>query len=129
MKNRIFLILCLIIFIACKSDKKEGKTETVKEASEYKTLKGNYLYYTNTAILQTPTRVYGVILDENSKELNNKVAPFKVLDTDMVPVEIKGEVIAKDEGEEGWPFKVKIVEILNVIKPLPENKDIITLGK
>jgi hypothetical protein len=47
----------------------------------------------------------------------------------MVPVEIKGEVIAKDEGEEGWPFKVKIVEILNVIKPLPENKDIITLGK
>jgi hypothetical protein len=87
------------------------------------------LYYTNTAILQTPTRVYGVILDENSKELNNKVAPFKVLDTDMVPVEIKGEVIAKDEGEEGWPFKVKIVEILNVIKPLPENKDIITLGK
>jgi len=127
--KKVFLILCLITFIACKSDKKEGKTEALEKVTEYKTLKGSYLYYTNAAILQTPTRVYGVILDENSKELNNKVAPFKVLDTDMVPVEIKGEVIAKDEGEEGWPFKVKIVEILNVTKPLPQNKDIITLGK
>jgi len=127
--KKVFLILCLITFIACKSDKKEGKTEALEKVTEYKTLKGSYLYYTNAAILQTPTRVYGVILDENSKELNNKVAPFKVLDTDMVPVEIKGEVIAKDEGEEGWPFKVKIVEILNVTKPLPQNKDIITLGE
>ncbi len=127
--KKVFLILCLIAFIACKSDKKEGETEALEKVAEYKILKGSYLYYTNAAILQTPTRVYGVILDENSKELNNKVAPFKVLDTDMVPVEIKGEVIAKDEGEEGWPFKVKIVEILNVTKPLLQNKDIITLGK
>ena len=127
--KKVFLILCLIAFIACKSDKKEVETEALEKVSEYKILKGSYLYYTNAAILQTKSRVYGVILDENSKELNNKVAPFKVLDTDMVPVEIKGEVIAKDEGEEGWPFKVKIVEILNVTKPLPKNKDIITLGK
>ena len=128
MKN-VFLILCLIAFIACKSDKKEKVTEIVKEITEFKILKGEYLYYSDVAILQTPTEVFGVILDEKSKELNTKVASFKVQDTDMVPVEIKAELISKPANEEGWPFRVKIVEILNVTKQLSENKDIITLGK
>jgi hypothetical protein len=47
----------------------------------------------------------------------------------MVPVEVKGNIIPKAEGEEGWPFKIQIKEILKVSKPIPENKDIITLGK
>lgn len=127
--RKLVLILCLTVFIACKTDKKEVAVETVEEAIAYQVLKGSYLYYADAAILQTPTEVYGVVLDENLVALNKKVNPYKVLDTDMVPVEIKGEIISKSEGEEGWPFKVKIVEILKVTKPSPEKNDVITLGK
>jgi len=127
--KKLVLILCLTAFIACKTDKKEVVTETIEKEVVHQVLKGNYLYYTDAAILQTTTEVYGVVLDENSIALDKKVKPYKVLDTDMVPVEIKGEVIPKPEGEEGWPLKVKIVEILNVTKPSPEKKDVITLGK
>ena len=127
--KKLVLILCLTAFIACKTDKKEVSSETVEEVVAYQILKGSYLYYADAAILQTPTEVYGVVLDGNSVALDKKVKPYKVLDTDMVPVEIKGEIIPKSEGEEGWPLKVKIVEILKVTKPAPEKNDVITLGK
>ena len=127
--KKLVLILCLTALVACKTDKKEVSTETVEEVVAYEVLKGSYLYYADAAILQTPTEVYGVVLNENSVALDKKVKPYKVLDTDMVPVEIKGEIIPKSEGEEGWPLKVKIVEILKVTKPAPEKNDVITLGK
>jgi hypothetical protein len=128
MKNFV-LIICLALFISCKTDKKEKETEVVKTSESLQVLKGAYLYYTDVAILQTPTEVYGVVLDDKAMALNKKVSSFKKLDTDMVPVEVKGNVIPKAEGEEGWPFKIQIKEILKVSKPIPENKDIITLGK
>lgn len=115
--KKLILILCAIAVTACKSDK------------DIVVLKGMYLYYADAAILQTPTEVYGVILDENSMKLDKQVTPYKALATDMVPVEIKGEIIPKPEAEEGWPNTVRIVEILKVTKPNPEKKDVITLGK
>jgi hypothetical protein len=128
MKNFV-LIICLALFISCKTDKKEKEIEVIKTSESLQVLKGAYLYYTDVAILQTPTEVYGVVLDDKAMTLNKKVSSFKKLDTDMVPVEVKGNVIPKAEGEEGWPFKIQIKEILKVSKPIPENKDIITLGK
>ncbi len=128
MKNFV-LIICLALFISCKTDKKEKENEVIKTSESLQILKGAYLYYTDVAILQTPTEVYGVVLDDKAMALNKKVSSFKKLDTDMVPVEVKGNVIPKAEGEEGWPFKIEIKEILKVSKPIPENKDIITLGK
>lgn len=122
MKKVIFILLCLSAFIACKTEKKTVSEDTT-------VLKGLYLYYVDAAILQTPTEVYGVILDDNSSKLNAQVAPYKIEPTDMVPVEIKGEIIPKSKEEEGWPNKFRIVEILKVTKPSPEKKDIITLGK
>ncbi len=127
MKNFI-LIICLVLFISCKTDNKEAETEKEQVSESLQVIKGSYLYYTDVAILQTSNEVYGVVLDENAKTLNKKVAPFKTKDTDMVPVEIKGNIVSKTKGEEGWPFKIQIKEILKVSKPLPENKDIITLG-
>jgi hypothetical protein len=128
MKNFV-LIICLALFISCKTDKKEKENEVIKTSESLQILKGAYLYYTDVAILQTPTEVYGVVLDDKAMALNKKVSSFKKLDTDMVPVEVKGNVILKAVGEEGWPFKIQIKEILKVSKPIPENKDIITLGK
>ena len=120
--KKLILILCLIAFVGCKTENKNVSQETT-------VLKGLYLYYADAAILQTPTEVYGVILDDNSMKLDTQVKPYKVEATDMVPVEIKGEIIPKPKEEEGWPNTVRIVEILKVTKPNPQKKDIITLGK
>lgn len=120
--KKLILILCLSAFIACKTEKE-------KVSQEATVLKGLYLYYADAAILQTPTEIYGVILDDNLLKLNAQVTPYKVEPTDMVPVEIKGEIIPKPKEEEGWPNNVRIVEILKVTKPNSEKTDVITLGK
>jgi hypothetical protein len=122
MMEKISLILCFMVLAACKADKTDVSEETV-------VLKGLYLYYADAAILQTSSEIYGVILDANSMKLNKQVAPYKTLVTDMVPVEIKGEIIPKPKEEEGWSNTFRIVEILKVTQPNPEKKDVITLGK
>ncbi len=127
--KKILIILFLTIFISCKTDKKEIADGTTEQTISSQILKGSYLYYTDVAILQTTSEVYGVVLDDKARILNKKVAGFKKLATDMVPVEVKVNIIPKAESEEGWPFKIQIKEILRVSNPIQENKDIITLGK
>ena len=127
--KKTLIILCLVIFISCKTDKKETVVRATEETASTQILKGSYLYYTDVAILQTTSEVYGVVLDDKARILNEKVADFKKLATDMVPVEVKVNIVPKPESEEGWPFKIQIKEILKVSKPILENKDIITLGK
>jgi hypothetical protein len=60
-------------------------------------------------------------------ELDEQTKTYKKAETDMIPVEIKGKIIQKPEGEEGWPFRIEIKEIINVSKPDP-NKEEIILG-
>lgn len=117
--KKIILILFVITFVACKNDNSK-KTEA---------LSGMYLYYDGVAVLQTPSEVYGVILDDTAKKLNEQVEAYKSYPIDMVPIEIKGEISFKPEKEKGWPKRVKIVEILNISQPKKGKKDIITLGK
>ena len=62
-------------------------------------------------------------------ELDKQVQPYKKLDTDMVPVEIKGKIFPKPENEEGWPFRVEIKEIVKVSKPKAGDNNVVTLGK
>ena len=54
--------------------------------------------------------------------------PFKVEDYDWVNVEIRGKISRKPEGEEGWDFRIKIEEILNVTAFEDDGTDIIKIG-
>jgi hypothetical protein len=135
--KKLILFLVVIVFVSCKNDNKtEEKTTTVdslekteKQNDGLTLLKGEFIYYADAAVLQTHSEIYAVVLNDKMQELNEQVQKYKTEVTDMVPVEIRGKITPKLENEEGWAFRVEIKEILNVIKPNPDNNEIITIGK
>jgi hypothetical protein len=135
--KKVLFLFTVIVFVSCKSDKKSEDINTSSEDSEkieeqndgLTLLKGEFIYYADAAVLQTTQEVYAVVINKKMEELNELVQQYKNEITDMVPVEIKGKISPKPENEEGWPFRVEIVEILNVSKPNPEGGEIITIGK
>ena len=139
MKKSILLVLAFSAFISCKNDSKVNTNkETISVDSVEKTfkqndgltlLKGDFIYFSDAAVLQTHREVYGVIIDKKMHELNTQVQQYKNEVTDMIPVEIRGKITPKPEGEEGWSFRVEIKEILNVSKPNLQDNDIIKVGK
>ena len=58
--------------------------------------------------------IYGVSIDELSKQLAERVKEVKVSDFDMVPVAVKGKISQKQEGQEGWDEILTITEIVLV---------------
>ncbi|RKE98688.1 hypothetical protein [Ichthyenterobacterium magnum] len=141
MKKVIILLSIITVFTACKNDaKKEIEKEviaedkvdigekTAKQNDGLTTLRGDYIYYADAAVLQTPTEVYGVVIDEKLHELEKQAKPLKVEATDMVKVTVRGEISPKPESEEGWPFRVTIKEIIKVEKLNPKENDVIKLG-
>lgn len=140
MKNIVVIICGLLLITSCKNETTEYKqTDTVNESvdAEGRTakqsdgltlLKGDFLYMADAAVLQTHREIYAVVIDDKMHELNDQVKKYKQEDTDMVPVEIRGEIKPKPEGEEGWDYRVTIKEILNVTEPQYSKEDIIKLG-
>jgi len=122
--KKILFLFAVIAFVSCK-----------KQNDELTLFKGEFIYYTSpedetgAAVLQTTEDVYAVIINDKMHELNTLVQKYKTEETDMVPVEIKGKISPKPENEEGWPFRVEIIEILDVTKPNSDGSEIITIGK
>ena len=143
MKNVFVLIMIFTVIVSCKDDKKDGAEATAEEkilvAEPGKTLKqsdgltaihGKFLFVEdqNAAVLQTPTQMYSIVLDDNMKQLREQVEQYKIDAFTMVPVTIRGRIFEKDSSEEGWDRKIEIKEILKVSKPSPEENDVIKLG-
>jgi len=138
--KKIFLYLILIVTIfACKQDTENASEQTTKkEISSEKTdkqndgltlVKGEFIYYADAAVLQTPKQMFGVVIDDKMQELNKMASSFKKEATDFVQVEIRGKITPRPESEEGWDYRIEIKEILNVSKANSENSEIIKLGK
>lgn len=133
-KTNLIIILALVVF-ACKNETKQNVDLEENRAKSYDqndgliTVKGDFVYYGDVAVLQTSKEIYGVVIDDNLQLLDQQVKPFKKEATDMVPVTIRVRKFKKPEGEEGWPFRVEIKEILKVEAPNPESKDVIKLVK
>jgi hypothetical protein len=89
------------------------------------TMRVEFIYYDGAAVLQTPNTIYGVIVYDQLEKLNQQVTPYKSSDLDMVTVTLKAKRIPKPEGEEGWPFSIKIKEIIKIEKPEPSAQELI----
>jgi hypothetical protein len=132
-KINIVVILALMMF-ACKNEAKkdidleENRAKSYDQNDGFVTLKGDFVYYGDAAVLQTPKEIYGVVIDENLHLLEQQVKPFKKEATDMVPVTIRVRKFEKPEDEEGWPLRLEIKEILKVEAPNPESEDVIKLS-
>ena len=137
MKKLLTLFLVASVFTGCKND---AKTETVdinavtengktaKQNDGLKLLVGQFIYYSDAAVLQTRNDIYGVVINEKMHELNKMADAYKNDPTDYVTVQVRGKLIPKPEGEEGWPFKIDIKEIENVKKYESKENDVIKLG-
>ena len=126
-------MIIVITFTHCKGDQKQNNEDTtsneqLNEDDGLTTLKGEFVYYADAAVLQSRNEIYGVILNEKADELNAQAKPFKKEDTDFVMVEVRGLVSAKPEGEEGWDNRFEIKEIITVSAIKAENDNVVKLG-
>ena len=136
--RKLVYVLIITVIIGCKEGASSEATNedtfdtverTEKQNDGLTLLKGQFIYYADAAVLQTHREVYGVVINEKMHELDEMTKKYKNSETDMVPVEVRGKISAKPENEEGWPFRVEIVEILNVSAPDPNAGEMITIGK
>ena len=130
--KKLILFFCLITIVACKKNSgnnnstKNSETENVDGLT---VIKGEFIFYDDAAIIQTNEDIYGVIINDKAKELNEMIASYKKEETDMIPVEIKGEISDKQDDKIQWQYKVEIVEILNVFEPTENTNNTIKIGK
>jgi len=128
------IILICLVFVACKNNTKkevdleENRNKSYNQDDGFVTMKGEFVYYADAAVLQTKNEIYGVVIDENMHLLEKQVKPFKSEDTDMVPVTVRVRKFEKKANEEGWKYRVEIKEILKVEAPGQNKEDVIKLG-
>jgi hypothetical protein len=129
MKLHYFILFALVL-LGCKNNTtKDSTSDQTKTEEGIVTMRGEFIYYDGAAVLQTPNNIYGVIHDDQLEKLNQQVRPYKSSDLDMVTVTLKAKRIPKPEGEEGWPFSIKIKEIVKIETPEPKALDLIEQSK
>lgn len=133
MKKINLIIILAITVLACKNNSEQEVDLDGNRAKSYDqndgliTVKGDFIYYADAAVLQTSSEIFGVVIDENMHRLDKQAKVFKKEATDMVPVTVRVRKFEKAKDEEGWPFKVEIKEILKVEAPDPNTTDVIKL--
>lgn len=129
MRHFQLLIVFLLLSTACKNDAE--KTTAVSQPSVEDglvTMRGEFIYYGGAAVLQTPNTIYGVVLDDMAEKLRNDVSSYQLEETDMVTVTLRAKRIPKPKGEEGWPFRIEIKDILKIEQPEQGAQDVIELS-
>lgn len=120
MKQLVFVFCLLLAVTACKNDVKPSEEiSEEKVVDSIPTIKGEFIYIADAAVLKGDNFIYGVRIDEKAEELAEKVKPLKREDFDMVPVVVKGKIMPND-AEEGWDEIVEIREIISVSPPTAE---------
>jgi hypothetical protein len=122
MKHLLFFVFAILV-LGCKNNSKS----TTEISDELTTVKGNYIFFEDASVLQNDVEIYGVFLNALAKKLNEKAAPLKTTDTDMVSVEVKGIISNKKDADILWENKIEIVEIISV-SAAKETENILKLG-
>lgn len=118
MKRTLLLLLFSVAIFSCnnsKTEKEELQNETtVADSTALRTYEGEFIYTPEAAVFKGNSFVYGVKINDVAKDLAKRVEAVKKGEYDMVPVIVRGEVIPKPEGTEGWDEIITITEIVNV---------------
>jgi hypothetical protein len=136
MKKIIFILITIISFSSCKNDAKQNINLEENRAKSYDandgfiTMKGDFVYDANknAAVFQTGNDIYGVIVDDNMKALNEKVKPFKEDEYTSVPITVRVKRIKNSNKASLWTYNIEIKEILKVEAPDPNKDDVIKLA-
>ena len=120
MKRTLLLLLVSVTIISCNNSKKEtekeGKVTASTENEKVKTYRGEFIYTDDAAVLKGNNFIYGVTMNDKSKELADQVSKVVKDPYDMVPVIVGGIVTPnpKAETEEVWENIITIKEIYHV---------------
>ena len=134
MKKLIIILLAIVSFSSCKNDTKpevnleDNRAKSYDANDGYITMRGEFVYYADAAVFQTPNEIYGVVIDENMHKLNEQAKPLKKEATDGVMVTARVKKIPKPEGVEGWDFNLEIKEVLKVEATEQNKEDVIKLS-
>ncbi len=131
MKNHLIAILITAFcLVSCQDGKKEtttsepeatnrsDKTSGIDQKDSLKTLRGEFIYVDNAAVLKGNNFIYGVKIDSMAKKLAEKTDSLRRDEFDMVPVVIQG-VVSKNPND-GWEEIVTIKKIVMVSKPVSD---------
>ncbi|KZS39602.1 MULTISPECIES: hypothetical protein [Aquimarina] len=114
MKNVISLIVLSILVLSCKNE----KSKTSESDSEANLIRGEFILIDGAAVIKGNDFIYGVVINDATKELAQKVEPLQREEYDMVPVVVKG--VIKPNPDQGWEEIVEITEIIGVSAPTSE---------
>jgi hypothetical protein len=127
MKKMFLLIVLSIGLVSCKNTE-EKQAENVDPSAIIDgsvvddNYRGDFLFMDDAAVLKGKDFIYGVTINEMSKELAKRVESIKEDEFTMVPVFVKGIIKTKPIGADGWDEILTITEILNVsLKPAKED--------
>ena len=117
MKKIILITFLSIVSFSCKEEIKTSKEKESKVAlnsAEENLYRGDFIFLKDAAVLKGDNFIYGVSIDELSKQLAERVKEVLVSDFDMVPVAVIGKISQKQEGQEGWDEILTITDIVLV---------------
>lgn len=118
MKKIAVVFFTLITIIACKNASEKNENGVLNKETQQEihsqTYRGEYIHTNKGSVLYGNQFIYGVVLNQNEKELAHQVAPIKKDSLDMIPVVVKGFVTKKKPDEEGWEDQLTITEIVLV---------------
>jgi len=121
--KKLLIFVFVISILGCKNNSKNSSETT----DDTEIITGNYIFFKDAAVLQNDVQIYGVILNDLTKELNKKAAPLKTNETDMVSVEVRGIISTKENPKILWENKLEIVEIIS-ISTAEETENTLKLG-
>ena len=129
-KLALLLIVCLTL-VACKKEASDEVENTSTEQTKdgLTLLEGHFVYYADAAVLQTPTSIFGVVLDNMTTELAEQAKAYQKEPTDMVKIRVRGLIEKKAEGKEGWDYNVTIKKIIAIEALDAKENEVIKLEK
>ena len=114
-KTFLALLTGLFIFAGCGEDNTPGEMEpevaVVKDSIP--TIKGEFIFLADAAVLKGKDFIYGVQIDSLGKILADTVEPLKRDEFDMIEVTVKAKII-QNPGQSGWEELVQIREIVEI---------------
>lgn len=124
MKKRIAILFITVLLTSCKNDSKASVSIEEAEKTAVRQVSGFFTYYADAAVFQTPNELFGVIGNKKAQELIEMAEPLKSHFTDEVAVTLNVKTVKKPEGEEGWEYRIEIIDIINVSKVEQKDEDI-----
>ena len=120
MKKYILIFSLLFFVISCDNEQSaQPAPEVVATAADsIKLYKGDFIYVGKSAVLKGDQFVYEVKIDSMSNFLKKSIKDYKLENSNIIPVEVKGKV---EENVLSKTFSERI-EIKEIVKIFAEKK-------